>query len=347
MRRVLPFLLCASGICMANEPKMMHWSKLPPLPDPEGFASPFAGVSAGVFIVAGGANIPGEKWKEPFQKVWSDRVFVLSKPDGAWREEFRLPGRRAYGISVSTGEGVLCFGGSDERAHYADAFQLRWEEGRLVRSTLPPLPRPCANACGALVGRTVYIAGGIETPTATEAMHSFWSLDLDAPGARWRELDPWPGPARMLSVAGVLDDGFYLVSGASLSAGPDGKPARTYLRDAYVYTPGKGWKRLADLPRAAVAAPSPAAVIDGKITLFSGDDGENVNFTPASQHPGFPRTALAYNPARDAWTERDGIPFSRVTAPAVPWLDQLVIPNGEVRVRVRTPEVWSLQMPVR
>jgi N-acetylneuraminate epimerase len=347
MRQVLVYLLCASGICMANEPRVMHWSKLTPLPDPEGFASPFAGVSAGAFIVAGGANIPGEKWKEPFQKIWSDRVFVLEKPDGAWRAEVRLPHKLAYGISVSSEDSVLCFGGSDERTHYADGFRLRWAEGRLVLSTLPPLPRPCANACGALVGRTIYIAGGIETPTTTEAMHSFWALDLDAPDAGWKALETWPGPARMLSVAGVLNGDFYLISGASLSAGANGKPARTYLRDAYRYSPGKGWKRIADLPRAAVAAPSPATVLDGQVTLFSGDDGENVNFTPVSQHPGFPRTALAYDPAKDAWTEREGVPFSRATAPAVQWKDRLVIPNGEVRVRMRTPEVWSLQMPVR
>src|SRR5204862_492855 len=83
-------------------------------------------------------------------------------------------------------------------------------------SPLPPLPLPCANACGAVVGRTVYIAGGIETPTATEALHTFWALDLDAQKPIWRELDPWPGPARMLGVAGALDDSFYLFSGAAL-----------------------------------------------------------------------------------------------------------------------------------
>lgn len=35
-----------------------EWAKLAPLPDKEGFASPFAGVIAGKLVVAGGANFP-------------------------------------------------------------------------------------------------------------------------------------------------------------------------------------------------------------------------------------------------------------------------------------------------
>src|SRR5437899_785783 len=46
----------------------LRWGKLPPLPDPEGFAAPFAGVSGGALIVAGGANIPGDRWADSFVK---------------------------------------------------------------------------------------------------------------------------------------------------------------------------------------------------------------------------------------------------------------------------------------
>src|SRR5262245_23532811 len=34
------------------------WTQLPPLPDREGFAGAFAGVTGGALIVAGGANFP-------------------------------------------------------------------------------------------------------------------------------------------------------------------------------------------------------------------------------------------------------------------------------------------------
>ena len=87
------------------------WEKLPPIPDAEGFAGTFAGVSNGALIVAGGANIAGDKWAEPLRKQWYDSVFVLEKPDGKWRAGFVLPRALGYGVSVTTERGVVCIGG--------------------------------------------------------------------------------------------------------------------------------------------------------------------------------------------------------------------------------------------
>ncbi len=322
----------------------MDWTQLPSLPDREGFASPFAGVCGGALIVAGGANIAGDKWADPFVKKWYDSIFVLDSPQAKWRAGGKLPRPLGYGVSITTDDGLVCLGGANEKGHYADAFLLRMKDGKLTRKALPHLPAPCANACGALVGGTIYIAGGIETPAATTAMHTFWALDLNAQEPLWRELDPWPGPERMLAVAGTHDGAFYLFSGAKLTPGDNGKPVREFLRDAYRFTPAEGWKRLADLPRAAVAAPSPAAVHGNHMLVLTGDDGLNVAFQPVEKHPGFPRNALSYDAAADAWTVLDTVPISRATVPTVLWHDQVVIPNGEVRPRVRTPEVWSLRL---
>jgi N-acetylneuraminic acid mutarotase len=336
--------IAATAFAQVPAPLTMNWEKLPSLPDREGFAGPFAGVSGGALIVAGGANIPGDKWSEPFVKKWFDSVFVLSQPDGKWRTGFKLPHPLGYGISITANDRLCCLGGSDSTKHYAEAFALQWKDGKLTRKALPSLPAPCANACGALVAGKIYIAGGIEIPTATTAMHTFWVLDLSAQEPIWQELDPWPGPERMLSVAAALEGSFYLFSGVKLSAGDDGKPVREYLRDAYRYTPGEGWKRLADLPRAAAAAPSPAASVVSRLVIFTGDDGLNVHFEPVEKHPGFPRNALAYDADTDEWTTLDGVPISRATAPAVRWHNRVIIPNGEARPRVRTPEVWSVQL---
>jgi len=324
---------------------------LPPLPDAEGFAGTFAGVSGGALIVAGGANIAGPKWAEPLNKKWYDSAFVLEKPDGKWKSGFKLPRPLGYGVCLSDDDGVLCFGGSDATRHYAESFRLQWKQGKLRTKALPPLPAPCANACGALVGHMVYIAGGIETPASTEALHAFWALDLAATEPIWHILEPWPGPARMLAVAGAHDGSFYLFSGAALSAGPDGKPVREFLRDAYRFTPGSGWKRLADLPRATVAAASPAPAIvsaegEAQFLILSGDDGLNVTFQPLEKHPGFPRNSLLYAPAQDRWSLFEFGNVSRATVPAVAWRGFIVIPSGEVRPRVRTPEVIGLRLPL-
>lgn len=341
-------VLMATVTSCRNDSSMtpsLHWQQLPSIPDPEGFAAPFAGVSGGALIVAGGANITGEKWKDPFTKKWYDTAFVLERPDGAWRSGFRLPRAIGYGVSVTADDGVICIGGSDVTQHYADVFRLAWRNGEMTTTPLPALPRPCANACGALLGRTIYVAGGIETPTATSSMKTFWALDLGNGRPHWRELEPWPGPERMLAVAGAQDGSFFLIGGAKLKADADGKPVREYLRDAYRFTPGRGWIRISDLPRAAVAAPSPAMPVGAsRLLVFTGDDGANVAFKPVERHPGFPRDVLLYDAASDSWRVAGETPFSRATVPVVKWGDRFVIPNGEVRPRVRTPEVWSVTL---
>ena len=321
----------------------LEWKALAPLPDREGFAAPFAGVSGEALLVAGGANFPDKKPWEGGAKVWHDTVFVLEQPGGAWRVAGRLPRPLGYGVSVTTPDGILCLGGSDAKRHYADAFLLQWNNGKLRRRKMPSLPSPCANMSGALAGHTVYLAGGTDSPSATNTLKTFWSLDLAAKRPRWQALEPWPGPARMLAVAGAHDGAFFLFSGVDLHSGADGKPVRTYLRDAWRYTPAAGWKRLADMPRAAVAAPSPAPLRGLRLLVISGDDGALANFEPKSQHPGFARDVLAYEPRTDRWSNLGDSPLSRATAPVVEWRGRAVIPNGEARPGVRSPAVWALE----
>src|SRR6187549_1212241 len=78
-----------------------QWGKLPPLPEPLGVAAAFAGVSNGALIVAGGANFPDKMPWEGGKKVWNDRIWVLEKPDGQWREAGRLSRPLAYGVSLT------------------------------------------------------------------------------------------------------------------------------------------------------------------------------------------------------------------------------------------------------
>lgn len=344
---LLPLLFFMPGLTASAAPHdlALNWSKLHPLPDANGFGGPFAGVSGGALLVAGGANFPKAPPWEGGQKVWYDLVFVLPKPDGEWLTGFKLPRPAGYGVSVTTTRGVLCAGGGDAKENFRDTFLLRWDGSQVQLQSLPPLPQPLANSCGALVGDTVYLAGGIAKPDATTAMKNFWALDLTAAEPHWRELAPWPGPARMLAVSGAHDGAFYLFGGAELAGDAQGKPIRRWLKDAYRYQPGQGWRRLADLPRAAVAAPSPAIAFEGQLLIVSGDDGALVNFEPKSAHPGFPKDILAYEPRAGTWRRAGDSPLSRATAPVVEWQGRAVIPNGEVRPGRRTPEVWQLRLP--
>ena len=340
------FAMLLSASTRAAEPAALKWSQLPPLPDREGFAGCFAGASGGALVVAGGANFPDKRPWDGGTKTWYDAAFVLDSAKGPWKTGSRLPRPAAYGVSLTTPEGVLCIGGGDANRHFSDAYTLRWDGQRLSAFPAPPLPKPCAFMSGAVVGDAVYVAGGIETPPATTCLDTFWSLDLRADPRRWTQLPPCPGGPRMLAAAGAADGAFYLFSGTSLSPDADGKPVRQYLRDAWRYTPAAGWTRLPDLPRPAVAAPSPVPLLNGRLLVISGDDGTRVGFKPEPQHPGFPRTVLAYDPAAHAWSEIE-CPISRATAPTAAWKDQSIIPSGEARPGYRSPEVWSVQPAAR
>ncbi len=322
----------------------MTWTKLPSIPDAEGFAGSFAGVSHGALILAGGANMVGDKWGTNFHKQWSDSVFVLESPQSQWHFGGKLPHPIGYGVSITTDDGLICIGGSDSRGHYPDVFRLSWQNGEVHVATLPALPKPCANCCGARIEQTIYVAGGLEFPGATNTMKTFCALDLSAEKLQWVEVPPWPGSDRMLAVAGVLRGEFYLVSGARLKSGAQGKVTREYLKDAYAYSPKKGWRKIADVPQAVTAAPSPVISTE-QLLIVSGDDGSKTDLPPSPAHPGFSHDVLAYDVEMNRWSVVGQVPFSRATAPVVEWNGHVVVPMGEVRPRERTTEVWWAQFP--
>src|SRR5262245_42496650 len=322
----------------------LDWHQLPPLPDREGFAGSFAGVSSGVLLVAGGANFPGKRPWEGGLKHWHDTVFALKPGATGWRTAGRLPAAGGYGVVASTAEGLVLAGGGDAHRAFAEVWLVQWNGREAVFTAWPALPRPLTQATGAVVGRTLYVAGGIDRPEATEAQRVFLALDLDRRGKGWQELPSCPGAERILAVAAAHEDAFYLFGGARLLADAAGKVQREWLRDAWRYTARGGWKRLADLPRPAVAAPTPAPFVAGRLVVLGGDDGAQVGVAPA-EHRGFSREVLAYDPAADVWSSFNGLPFSHVTTPAVSWGNKIVVPGGEIRPGVRSPEIWAATTP--
>jgi N-acetylneuraminic acid mutarotase len=131
------FVCLVMSLTRLASAEWFEWSQLPPLPDAEGLASPFAGVSSGALLVGGGANIPENKWADVFSKVWHDRVFVWEPANGNWITGSKLPRALGYGVSITAEDSVLCFGGSDATQHYADSFRMKWSEERLEITHCP------------------------------------------------------------------------------------------------------------------------------------------------------------------------------------------------------------------
>lgn len=321
----------------------LAWQSLPALPDREGFAGSFAGVSCDVLLVAGGANFPDKRPWEGGTKVWYDRVFALAPGATAWGDAGRLPCPNGYGVSLNVAEGWVLIGGGDAKRNFAEVWLAKWNGKAVEFAAWPALPKPLAQCAGALVGRTIYIAGGLERPDATQAQNVCYALDLDKLDAGWQTLPTCPGPERFLATAAALDGAFYLCGGARLVADAAGKTQREWLRDAWRYQPCSGWKRLADLPHPVVAAPTPATAVAGRVLVLGGDDGAQVSVAPTA-HRGFPREVLAYDPASNTWSPAGEVPFSLVTTTATTWQDRLVVPGGEARPGVRSPAVWAASL---
>lgn len=329
------------------------WAALPDLPDALGVAGCFAGASGGALLVAGGANFADKMPWEGGTKVWHDSVYALPTTGGTWQAVGRLPMPLGYGVAFAVPAGLaaaapdlrdslICAGGSQAGGHVTNVFRLRWAGGKLDVAELPPLPLPLANTCGALLDSTLYIAGGIPSPDATAAAQAFLALDLARPENGWRALDPWPGPGRMLAMAGVQEKSFFLAGGVALSPDAAGKPARAYLSDAYRFAPGKGWRQIAALPHPLAGGASPGASVGAAhLLFFGGDDGAKVGFMPREQHPGFNPEILAYHTITDTWTPMGVAPAARATLPVARWGKSFVMVSGEQRPGVRSPQVWA------
>ncbi len=175
----------------------------------------------------------------------------------------------------------------------------------------------------------------------------------------WESLG-WPEGARgrMYPVAGVKGGKFYLFGGRDFAESEEQKANRIegldFLKDCWELDVSlESWKRLTDLPEAKSAAPSMAVPIGASSLLMLG--GVSVEFWKdqvaarpemngqGMEHPGFPASILSYNTVTDRWAEAGSLPlagtFAPVTTPVVFWDDKVIIPTGEIKPGVRSPQV--------
>ncbi len=356
--RYAPLLLCmvctVASPSFAAEPQLLSWDELPPVPGELGIAGPFAGVHNDVLIVAGGANFPEPVWEN--DKVWHDRIFVLTKDGGnyVWKNGGKLPRAIAYGAAVSTKDGVVCMGGNDSDETFDQVFLLSWDQGseQVSTTTYPLLPKPCAFSAATIIGDVIYLAGGQSGQSLESAMSNFWSLDLTKKMVKeefvWKELPAWPGPTRALNLTVSQHNGYndcvHVISGRRQEGDGDDPASFEFLKDVWEYNPAKkSWRRRVDAPRCLMAGTgigfgqSHIFVLGGATEklFFKGNELKN-------EHPGFIKRSLAYHTITDTWTEAGATPANHVTTIAVKWRGDIIVPSGEVHPRVRSPKVFRV-----
>lgn len=350
-----------------NPKEYLKWENLPALPDALGLAGHFVGVHNDAIIVAGGANFPKPVWEN--EKKWRDKIWVMHREISVngdityeWIDAGELDYPVAYGASVSTDKGVICIGGCNSQKVSDKVFLLRWDPdaSSIKQEYLPSLPESCAYTSAAKIGSKIYVAGGQSGKNLDTAMKNFWYIDLERYGSEefeWKKLPSWPGSSRAFNITAAQHNGFancvYVISGRRIEKG-EGISETEFLTDVYEFNPKKvfsnlkgkesPWRKRSDVP-SCVMAGTGIDIGQSHIFIFGGADGSL--FTKGSElkleHPGFPRKSWAYHTITDTWIKTGETPANLVTTKAVKWDDSVIIPSGEIKPRVRTPEIWKIK----
>ena len=240
-------------------------------------------------------------------------------------------------------------GGNDADQTFDQVFLLSWDSSTQEISILdyPSLPSPCAYGQAALIGNTVYLAGGQSGLALDSAMNNFWALNLDErenpDSFQWKQLPAWPGTGRAFNLTLSQHNGYhdciYVLSGRR----QQGEEV-SFLKDVWEFTPGTGqWRQRSDVPQCVMAGPG-ISIGQSHLFVLGGADG-SLFFRGnelKDNHPGFPKEAFGYHTITDTWTSLGTTPANHVTTTAVKWRDRIILPSGEIRPRVRSPKVWSI-----
>lgn len=323
----------------------------------QGVSAPFAGVSNGFVLVAGGCNFPDVPAAEGGRKVFYSDVYALeaAMPQGGWRKVGQLPDSVAYGVSVSVPDGVAVIGGTNGRQSLATALLLSYSRGKTAVSSLPPLPVGLDNMAGAYGGGYIYVAGG-----QTDGVAANRAFRLKWPGgSEWERLPDFPGKARLQPVAAVQSGAerqmFYLLGGYSADGTNGGGLCYDPLYNR--------WKETSDIAvdGKAVALVGASAVNSGTsfIVCIGGVDRDIFNQALKGAAPGymlhepawyrFRTTLLIYNTITDSWSEMEGAPaLARAGSGVVDYADggkhRWLVINGESKPGVRSADATSVSV---
>ena len=327
-------------------------TSLPALPDNEGWAGMYGGVSNGVLFCMGGAKFPYKRPWEGGKKKWYDHIYMLQDGKDWVKLEDKMPYPLAYGVSISYKENILIIGGCNENQYSNKVIVYQWNSKSMQTLNYPDLPIPLANMTGTLVDHLAIIAGGCSDPSG-KALSKCYALDLENISGGWFEMPSFPGRERVVPVCAAYNGKFYLFSGETVSISAGNKQFRHILNDAFrlslVQSNEKwtgSWEELAPMPKGISAAGSPIPVLEnGTMVIWGGIDAITALHKVPLTHPGMSKEMLLYFPDTDLWVNAgnvEDIP-ARVILPVILWNNQWVYISGEIKSAIRTNTVYSIQ----
>lgn len=353
-----------------NNKISIQWKIGGNIPDSEqhGLAPGLAGALIGVqnnhLIVAGGANFPDTMpWKGGTKKYHTNAyLFTVDQVEKniTLLKSGQLPIPIAYGASCSTPDGIVYAGGESERGILKSVWELKWNDQLTVRQ-LPELPLPLTNAASIYYKDWIVVAGGESIDGVSDKV---FHLDLTNMDAGWQLMPPLPKPLShfvMVIQSNGDQDCIYVIGGRRKHSGSISDLYSTVFQFGFE---SQTWETKAPLPF-SLSAGTGLAVLQNRILIFGGDRGKTFNQVEKlnllirvesdierkqqlikqknnllATHPGFKGDVLMYNTKQDHWYVGDSIPFNTpVTTTACLIGPLLIIPSGEIKAGVRTPQI--------
>lgn len=336
---------------LTENPKTISSVLFSPLPDPVGYAGNFAVCLNSRLLTGGGSQFPDKPLWLDGQKAYSDRIFALDEPSGAWSElRTRLPQKMAHFAFAASDDAVYLAGGIGNEGLLEQVLELKADGPEVTIKILADLPTPLAYGAAAIANGRLYVVGGQHDLSLKAATVEGWSLDLDAASGEWRREPDLPGTGTF--VAAMASDGqnLFFIGGVGFDETGKGVQSNKVYRLA---PEGKKWEPLPDLPKPRVGAVTPCPIIDGN-RIFVMGGYESAFPGERRDHPGFSPQTFIYDIVRQSWSNgpilpheapankdatSDRGPAPMVAAPGAVWRDHFVAIGGEVRASVRTTAV--------
>lgn len=321
----------------------------------QGVSGAFSGKILGQAVVAGGCNFPNTPAADGGKKVFYKDVYTLQAQK--WTKIGTLPQPLAYGVSVTTPEGIVCLGGNDGKQSSNSVFLLNIKQkdsAGVSITSLPSLPLPLDNFAGAVApDGTIYIAGGQSNGVASQR-----AFALKKGAKQWEELPLMPDNARIQSTAVVqngANSSLFLVLGGysntTNKVAPEGLvydiKAGAWHKTAPIVADGKP---LALVGAASVSSGSMFVVCFGGVNkdifeaAIQGKYGKDY-LTHASDWYKFRTSLLIYNTITNTWVTETSSPLlARAGMSVIPMGNQWMVVNGESKPGVRAKELTMVKM---
>lgn len=313
----------------------------------KGVSAMFAGEIDNQLIIAGGANFPETPAAEGGTKVYYNDIFLLQ--DSTWHKAGKLTVRTAYGMSASVGNAIVMIGGANADGSLSSVNRLTVVSADSVTvSPMPSLPYPLQEGAAAVVGKNIYILGGLSDG---KAMSDILMLDTALPDSGWVKVATMPEPLAQ-PIASVSGDKIYFWGGYN-------KVQNRSSFKGYKFDPTtRQVKEIATHPQGGTFTGATAiTVAHGEVLIFGGVDRQTFDnalklpkektaeyLSQPVENYKFQRSVWYYMPDYNYWffSERDER-FARAGAMAVRTDNGTYLIGGEIKPGVRTPEILLIQ----